>query len=218
MHSGFWRERDTGSRHWSQPLMLVLLSNLLITWTWGLDRTNRSTVGQEAGRAWAWPEVSRLTLAGASLEIMLPSCNTVWQWLNLCSHLNWAILGCYSLKQWDWESGDRVIFLSRTARSPGEKQWPTSACRQPYWKQLSRTPRYFLLVNSMWLTRSIFFFFLSKSRFLSVSSDRRKAWNSECEWKLGEPVFINTNTLVVNPEIHIYFVIKCQACGLFWTW
>lgn len=95
-----------GKGHWSQQLMLVFLSNLLVTWMWGLDWTNRSTVGQEAGRAWAWPEVSGLALAGASLEIMLPSCNTVWQWLTLCSHLNRAILGCYTLKQWDWESGD----------------------------------------------------------------------------------------------------------------
>lgn len=51
------------------------------------------------------------------LESTLPSCNTVWQWLNLCSHLNWAILGCYTLKQLNWENEDIVISLSRIERS-----------------------------------------------------------------------------------------------------
>lgn len=152
---------------------------------WGLDWTNRSTVGQEAGRAWAGPEVSRPALAGASLEIMLPSCNTVWQWLNLCSHLNWAVLGCCTLKQWGWESEDRVMSLSRTAQSLGEKQWPTSACPQHYWKQLSRAPRYFLLVNSMWLTRSIFFSPEQKQVFtVTVTEERPESlWMSVETWR-----------------------------------
>lgn len=49
---------------------------------------------------WVWPAVSRLALTGTSLESLLPSCNTVWQWLNLGSHLKWAILGCHTLSGW----------------------------------------------------------------------------------------------------------------------
>lgn len=166
-----------GKGHWSQQLMLVLLSNLLVTWIWGLDWTNRSTVGQEAGRAWAWPEVSGLALAGASLEIMLPSCNTVWQWLTLCSHLNWAILGCYTLKQWDWESGDEWF----PCPGPQEARERSSDLPLPADSPIgsSSTEHHVTFYWSTpcgWLGQ--FFFFLSKSRFLSVSSDRRKAWNS----------------------------------------
>lgn len=171
MQSGFWRERtldpDTLEPAADACSPESLTCNLNVRpWL-----NHRSTVGQEAGRAWTWPEVSRLALAGASLERMLPSCNS----LAVAKFVFPFKLS--TLKQSGWESGDRVLSLSRTARSLGEKQWPTSACRQPCWKQLRRTPRYFLLVNSMWLTRSIFFS-LSKSRFLSVNSDGRKAWNS----------------------------------------
>lgn len=36
----------------------------------------------------------------------------------------------------------------------------------------------------------------------------------ECEWKLGNIRFYKPqNFFVVDQEIHIYFVIKYQACG-----
>lgn len=66
----------------------------------------------------------------------------------------------------------------------------------------------------MWLTRSIFS--EQKQVFICKQWQKKGLKLCECEWKLGNIRFYNPQKfLFVNQEIHIYFVIKCQACGWF---
>lgn len=165
---------------------LVFLINFLVNLNsrpW-FNQQVHSRNRRKEGRALSvtWGEQAGTDRCLARLEITLPSCNTVRQWLNLCSHLNWEILGCYTLKQLNWEDEDNVISLSRVERSPEGSTYLFRPCG-------SSPAEHHATVY--WLTPcgslGQFFFFLSKSRFFICKLWQKKGLSSVSA--SGEPRF-----------------------------